>query len=303
MVTPIRLAAAAGGKGGSWYVLLEGLAQLVHRVHPEIEIQVVEGGGVSNHALVGSGQLPMAILNPPMTAAALAGTAPFDQPWPELRIGVANLTVNHLHFVVAEDVPLTSLADWFAQNYPLQIPVDRSSTVDRMVFQIALERYGASEPDLALWGGGAIPAMNYHEQLALYQDQKVDALWQFMGIPSPSIQEAHDLRPVKVLPLPPDLINELVRQGWQPSEIPAGAYGTVEEPIPTVAMSTSLGFHARAPDDVVFAITEAICQHYPQVRQIHPAASEFDPAQAHLNPGGQLHAGAEGYFRSKGLKV
>jgi hypothetical protein len=106
-----------------------------------------------------------------------------------------------------------------------------------------------------------------------------------------------------VLPLPPDLINELVRRGWKPSEIPAGAYGTVEEPIPTVAMSTSLGFHARVPDDVVFAITGAICQHYPQVRQIHPAASEFDPAQAHLNPGGPLHAGAERYFRSRELKL
>jgi TRAP transporter TAXI family solute receptor len=284
MVTPTRLAAAAGGKGGSWYVLLEGLAQLVHQVHPEIEVQVMEGGGVSNHAQVGSGELPMAILNPPMTAAALAGTFPFDRPCPELRIGVTNLTVNHLQFVVAEDVPLTSLEDWFAQKYPLRIPVDRTSTVDRMVFQIALEHYGASEPDLALWGGGAIQAANYYEQLALYRDQKVDAMWQFMGIPSLSIQEAHDLRPVKVLPLPPDLINELVRRGWQPSEIPIGAYGTVEGPIPTVAMSTSLGFHSRVPGDVVSAITETICRHYRQVRRIHPAVSEFDPARAHLNP-------------------
>src|SRR5919106_334458 len=75
MSASYQLAAAAGGQGGSWYVLLEGLARLVHQVHPEIEVQVVEGGGVSNHTLVGSGELPMAILNPPMTAAALAGTA------------------------------------------------------------------------------------------------------------------------------------------------------------------------------------------------------------------------------------
>ena len=284
-------------------MLLEGLARLVHQVHPEIEVQVVEGGGVSNHTLVGSGELPMAILNPPMTAAALAGTAPFDRPWPELRIGVANLTINHLHFVTAEAVPLTSLADRFAQKYPLRIPVDRTSTVDRRVFQIALDHYGAAEPDLEVWGGGAIPAMNYHEQLALYRDQKVDALWQFMGIPSPSIQEAHDLRPIKVLPLAPDLIKELVRRGWQPSEIPAGAYGTVPNPVPTVAMSTSLGFHSQVLDEVVFAITEAICQHYQQVRQIHPAASEFDPARSHLNPGGPLHTGAEWYYRSIGLKL
>jgi hypothetical protein len=300
MATPIQLEAAAGGQGGSWYVLLEGLAALVRRAHPELDIQVVEGGGVSNHSLVGSGQLPMAILNPPMTAAALAGTAPFEQPWPELRIGIANLTVNHLHFVVAEDVPLASLAGWFARKYPLRIPVDRTSTVDRLVFQIALDYYGVSELDLESWGGGIIPAMNYHEQLVLYQEQQVDALWQFMGIPSPSIQEAHDLRPLKVLPIPPDLIDELVIRGWQPSEIPAGAYGMVQKPIPTVSMGTSLGFHSQVPDDVVFAITETICQHYQQVRQLHAAASAFEPRQAHLNPGGPLHAGAERYFKSRG---
>jgi TRAP transporter TAXI family solute receptor len=302
MLTKIRLTAAAGGKGGSWYVLLEGLADLVHQVHPGIEIQVVEGGGVSNHSLVGSGELPMAILNPPMTVSALAGTAPFEQPWPELRISVANLMVNHLHFVVTKGIPLTSLSDWFARKYPLRIPVDRTSTVDRMVFQIALDHYGMTESELRLWGGGAIPAMNYHEQLALYQGKGVDALWQFMGIPSPSIQEAHKLRPIKVLPLPPDLIDELVRRGWEPADIPGGAYGAVMTPLPTVAMTTSLGFNSRVPEDLVFAITQAICQHYLQVRQIHPGASGFDPAKAHLKPGGPLHQGAERYYKSTAQK-
>lgn len=301
MPTPLRLKAAAGGSGGSWYVLLEGIAGLVNQVHPEIEIEVIEGGGISNHALVGSGELPMAILNPPMTRAALLGDSPYDQAWPELRIGIANLTVNHLHFVVDAGVPLASLEEWFNQRYPLRIPVDRTSTVDRLVFQIAQAHYGVSEADLEDWGGGAIPAMNYHQQLELYQTGKVNALWQFMGIPSPSIQDAHDLRPVKVLPLSPDLIDELVRRGWQASEIPAGAYGSVESPIPTVSMGTSLGFNSQVPDDVVFAITSAICEHAEQVRQIHPAATDFDPTIAFFNPGGPLHAGAERFHTTRGL--
>ena len=70
--SPIRLDAAAGGAGGSWYVLLEGLAKLVREIHPWIELHVVEGGGVMNHVDVGTGRVPIAIPNPPMTAAALA---------------------------------------------------------------------------------------------------------------------------------------------------------------------------------------------------------------------------------------
>lgn len=69
----MRLDAAAGGAGGSWYVLPEGLAGLVREVYPWIELRVVEGGGVMNHANVGTGQPPVAILNPPMTVAARTG--------------------------------------------------------------------------------------------------------------------------------------------------------------------------------------------------------------------------------------
>jgi hypothetical protein len=46
------LKAAAGGAGGSWYVLMEGLARLVAEIYPPLHIEVVEGGGVANQGLV-----------------------------------------------------------------------------------------------------------------------------------------------------------------------------------------------------------------------------------------------------------
>jgi uncharacterized protein len=293
---PIRLDAAAGGAGGSWHVLLEGLASLVREIHPEIDIKVVEGGGVGNHALVGEGRLPMAILNPPMTSAALSGTAPYDRKYPDLRVGIANLTVNHLQFVVARDVPLSSLDEWAEQRYPLRVPVDREGTVDRLVFDLAMRRMGIVESELVRWGGGFAPAANYHEQLALYRDGRVDALWQFMGVPSPSIQAAHASRPLRVLPLPDRLMSELASRGWMASHLPLGAYGAGERSIPTVAMGTSLGFHSAVPDDVVFSIVGAICDHPEHVRGIHAAASRFEPSEAPRNPGGPLHTGAERYY-------
>lgn len=293
---PIRLAAAAGGPGGSWYVLLEGLARLVRDVHPWIDLHVVEGGGVMNHADVGTGRIPVAILNPPMTVAARAGRPPFDHPLPDLRVGVANLTVNHLQFMVGRDVPLTGLSDWTARRHPLRVPVDRVGTVDRLVFELALEQIGLMPAALESWGGGLVPADNYNDQLSLYRDGKVDALWQFMGIPSPSIEEAHAARPIKPLALPPDLIARLVQLGWSAGELPTGAYGVVTSPVPTLSMGTSLGFHAAVSAEVVFAITAAICDNAALVRAIHPAAAAFDPARAHVEPGGPLHEGAARYF-------
>jgi len=297
---PIRLEAAAGGAGGSWYVLLEGLARLVRDVHPWIDLHVVEGGGAMNHAGVGAGRIPVAILNPPMTVAGRAGRSPFDHPLPDLRVGIANLSVNHLQFMVGRDVPIVELRDGPRRRYPLRVPVDRVGTVDRLVFELALEQIGLAPAALESWGGGLVPADNYHQQLSLYRDGRVDALWQFMGIPSPSIQEANAARPIKPLALASDLIARLVQLGWSAAQLPVGEYGVVTSPVPTVSMGTSLGFHATVPAEVVFAITAAICDNPERVRAIHPAAASFDPARANVDPGGPLHEGAARYFEASG---
>ena len=273
----IHLKAAAGGAGGSWYVLMTGLASLIADVYPHIHIEVVAGGGVANHARVGAGEIAMGILNPPMTAAAVAGRAPYTQAYPALRVGVTNLTVNHLHCCVEQALPLSSVAAWMQHQYPLRLPVDRVGTVDRLVFQRLLAHFGVSESTMERWGGALIPAMNYDEQLALYARSEVNALWQFMGIPSPSIRAAHALRPLKILPFPPSFITELEHVGWTAAVMPAGAYEADGLARPTVAMATSLGFHVSVGEDVVYAITSVICDHADRVREIHPRPNTLLP--------------------------
>jgi len=301
MSPAVGLSAVAGGAGGSWYVLMEGLARLVGEVHPDIQIGVIEGGGVSNHTRVGSGEIAMGILNPPMTAAAIAGRRPYDRMHRALRIGVANLTTNYLHCFVEHALPIESVAAWLEQRRPVRMPVDRAGTVDRMIFQLTLDHFGVAEADVEGWGGALVPANSYDEQLALYRARSVNALWQFMAIPSPSIEAANKLRPLRPLPFAESLITTLEHLGWTGAPLPEGAYGIVDRHIRTVAMGTSLGFHADVPDDVVYRIVRAICDHAARVRRIHPAASGFDPAAAHRLGRGPLHPGAAKYFREAGL--
>jgi TRAP transporter TAXI family solute receptor len=145
-----------------------------------------------------------------------------------------------------------------------------------------------------------VPADDYNRQLELYRSGQVDALWQFMGIPSGAIQAAQDSRPLRALALPAGLIAELGEGDWRAAELPVGAYGAVERPVPTIAMGTSLGFQASLPDEIAYAITSVICAQPERVRTIHPAAAQFDPRQAPLQPGGPLHPGAERYYREQG---
>jgi TRAP-type uncharacterized transport system substrate-binding protein len=89
--------------------------------------------------------------------------------------------------------------------------------------------------------------------------------------------------------------------GWTAATMPAGAYGADDPPVPTIAMATSLGFHASVAEDVAHAIVSVIADHGDRVRQIHPAAGSFEVARAHLDGHGPLHPGAARYFRDKGM--
>lgn len=297
----ISLKAVAGGRGGSWFVLMEGIARLVAEMHPAIRIDVVEGGGVMNHSLVGSGEVDLGILNPPMTAAAVEGRDPYDRTYPDLRAGVANLTVNHLHLLVEADSPLQAMDEWINRKAVLNIPVDRVGTVDRLVFRLALEHLGASEKDVEAWGCRLVPAANYDQQLDLYRGGEVNALWQFMGVPSPSVAAANDARPLKLLSLPPTLIRHLDSLGWTADRIPAGAYGIARGAVPTISMGTTLGFHAGVSEEVAHAITGVVCDNPDLVGAIHPAAEGFDPANAATNPRGPVHEGSGRYYREHGI--
>jgi hypothetical protein len=147
-----------------------------------------------------------------------------------------------LHCFVERASPLDSVAAWLEGRQPVWMPVDR------VVFQLTLDHFGVAEPDVERWGGALVPARSYDEQLALYRAGTVNGLWQFMGIPSPSIEAANTLRPLRPLAFSESLIVALERLGWTPATLPAGAYGIVDRPVPTVAMGTSLGFHVEVAD-------------------------------------------------------
>lgn len=293
--------AAAGGRGGSWYVLLSGIAELVAEVRPDVRFEVEAGGGLQNHANAGSGEIPFAILNPPMLTAALAGLPPFDRAYPDLRVVAANLTLNHLHFAVDASVTLQALVEWPKSRVPLRIPVDHPGTVDRLAFDALLDGLGITPALVEDWGGKLLPAANYDEQLALFERGEVNALWQFMGVPSPSILRAAARRPLRFLPLPESYYHRMVPRGFSVGTLDPAWYGAAGDPVVTLTMSTLLGTHAGVPDDVVAAVAQTLAEHPERVAAIHPAAAGLQAAHLAGCAPESLHPGARAAYQAAGL--
>ena len=164
------LRAAAGGAGGSWCVLMEGLARLVAEIIPSSTLRWWKAAG-SPPCPGGGGGAPDGDSNPPMTAVAIEGRGPYDQAYPALRVGVANLTANYIHCVVEQALPLPSVAAWLEQRYPLRLPLDpRHGGPHGLPADAgALRRLRGRGRTV---GRRLVPAKSYDEQLALALDMR-----------------------------------------------------------------------------------------------------------------------------------
>lgn len=297
----VSLRAAAGGVGGGWYTVLAGVAEVVAEKDPGIAIQVVPGGGLLNPPRVGTKEIEMAFVFPPFLAAAREGKAPFDKAYPDLRGVVKGFGASVGQFIVAESTGITSIKDIIEKKYPLKIAVDRVGTTDEWLFKNLLAFYGVDYEKIASWGGKVTHA-GYNDQATLFKDRHVDAIFGNIAIPWTAAMEAQLSRKIKVLPFPEDLQKHLMdKYAFSQGEIPAGTYGVVDQPLPTVASITTLAVHKDVPEDVVYRITKVICENPDRIRATHDSAKTFDPKQAFEGLGAPLHPGAEKYYKEAGL--
>lgn len=207
---------------------------------------------------------------------------------------------NYVQFAVAEEIGLTSFADFIKKRYPLKIAVERKGTTDEWTLALALSFYKLGYADIAKWGG-KITNTGYTDQATMMKDRHVDGLWMNIAIPAPVIQDSLLSRKLKLLALPEEAIKWMGEQySLARGEIPVGSYGIVDKPVSTVLHITSIAVNANVPEDVVYVITKVLCENMDRVHAIHASAKGFDPKTAWQNLGAPLHKGAEKYYREKG---
>ncbi|MGI6574783.1 MAG: TAXI family TRAP transporter solute-binding subunit [bacterium] len=292
---------AGGGVGGVDYTVMSGLAELIKEIEPSITMQVVPGGGLINPPRVGTKEIDLALMFPPVMAAARDGRSPFDTAYPDINIIAQGFGFAYGQMIVPADSELESIGDIFEKEYPLQVAVDRVGTTDEWLLQNICAYYDANYIKIAEWGGKVVHA-GYGDQAVLFKDRHVDAIFGNIGVPWTTAMEAQLVGEIKVLPFPEDLQDYLNKEfAFSKGEIPAGAYGVVTEPLPTVASITTLGVNKNVPEDVVYNIAKIIYENTDRVHQIHDMVKGFDRERAAEDVGIPYHPGAVKYYKEIGL--
>lgn len=222
------------------------------------------GGSVENCRLVGDQRAEFAIAQSDVARMAHEGSNLFEglRPRPGLR-AVATLFPEAIHLVARAGGPVRSLADLAGRK----VGIGRWGSGTRYNALQVLEAGGLSEAKL-----GQARDDGLADTLAAFRKGELDAFFVTMSYPAHPIEELASDHPVRLVPLPSEVIDRLSRSHrfFPRMVLPAHTYPGQEDDVPSLGVTATLITHEAVPAervqamlDLLFADTSALARRAP----------------------------------------
>ncbi|MDO3377645.1 TAXI family TRAP transporter solute-binding subunit [Geoalkalibacter halelectricus] len=289
-----------GGVTGVYYPVGGAISRLINERRNEFNLRTTvesTGGSVFNINALMSGDLELGVVQSDLQHQAYHGQGEWaGRPQTKLRSMFA-LHPEAVTILSAADSNIESVADLVGKIVNIGAP----GTGQRVN---ALDLFDAAgiDPNADLRAEGIRPA----ESASMLQDGRIDAFFYTVGHPNGSVKEAvAGTRRVRFVPVDADLVEILVNRQpfYAPATIPIEPYpGVVNtEPVPTFGVKATICTSSDVPEDVVYTLTRVVFENLESLRNLHPALEVLTPQNMLEGLSAPLHAGAERYFREKGM--
>lgn len=252
-------------------------------------------GSVENAREVGLGRLDAGIVQADIAALAYGGKGDYagKNRISSLRV-LASLYPETLQIVVRQDSRITSLAGLKGKRVSLDTPASGSQIAARAVLTQAGIKLSDLRPVYVDLGTAT-------EQM---REGKIDGLFYVGGSPSPAIAQLGEMLPLRLLPLPANLIARLHKAD------PSYGAGTIaQDTYKGVAATETLTVHAlllvneKLPDDLATGILRALWHKSANAmfNGGHPQGKAIQLGNALSGVSIPLHPAAERYYIAAGL--
>jgi TRAP transporter TAXI family solute receptor len=252
----------------------------------DVDVKVVTEGGSSVTGLqnLQHGRIDVAMAMADVAYLAYAGQLDSSPPFDQLR-GLAVVTLNTVHLIVAQGVTATSIRDLKG----LRVALGPSGSATALLAVRALEAYGLSLADVKSY------QLSYAETADKLARQQMDAAFMTQIPPSPPIVTAAK-GGARVIDVDGPVI-ELLRTRYpyfKRTMIPRATYPNQHDAVRTIGVDLLLTCRAGLDEDVVYRLL----QEYFAMRPGTLLPADVERAPATPIP---LHAGAARYYRQREL--
>jgi uncharacterized protein len=289
------LAIATGGTGGTYYPLGGALAQLLsNKVEDLIVTAQTSGASIANCNLIGRRQIETGFSQANTTYWAYTATVLLKdtEPITNLR-GIASLYPETIHIIATKASGIKSIADLKGRSVGVGAP-NSGTAADA---EIILQAHGLSFDDLD------IDYIDFNEVADRLIDGQIDAGFTTAGYPTSSIINIATVRDIVLIPVDADVAEKLVEEipYYGITEIPAGMYTGVEEPVRALATPALWICDSQLDPTLVYKMTKALWENVDILAQVHAQGKNVTPETALDGMGIPLHPGAELYYKEVGL--
>ena len=288
---PPSLVLGTASAGGTYYAYGEGLAQILTR---ELGLPVVmrpTEGPAENIRLLETGEIQLGFVTQGVALQAWTGSAAWTA-----------------------GKPLRTMRAMFPMyDTPFQFLVLQEAGV-QLLPELAGKRVGVGPQG----GTGAAYVPELFKTLSIEAtlvhgewadlasqvvDRKLDGLAVAAGVPFPSFAEIERKAKVRYLPLTQKQILDLrlAVPELGASVVASGSYPSLRQHYPTVGLYNFAVARSDLPDDLVYAIVEAVFANHERMIDVHPAAAETVPANFTRNGFLPFHGGAARWYHNKGV--
>jgi uncharacterized protein len=260
-----------------------------------VATSVASNGSVANAAAIGAGTAQSGFVQSDVAFWAYTGTGVYDgRPKIDTLRAIANLYPESFQLVVRRGSGIKSMADLRGKRVSLDEPGSGTLVDARLI----LAAYGLSEKDLK---AEYLPAQQVADKL---KEGAIDAFFNVSGWPQSAVADLAATVGIELVPIDGPEANKLLQQYsfFGADEIPDDAYKDVSG-VKTVSVHALWVTSSKQPDDLIYKITAALWN--PNSRKLldsgHAKGRVIRLETATVGLGIPLHAGAEKFYKEKGL--
>ncbi|HLR23395.1 MAG TPA: TAXI family TRAP transporter solute-binding subunit [Pseudogracilibacillus sp.] len=287
---PSEITFGAATVGGVWYTLSGAMEDEMEEVFPDSSTAIVEGGSTANVLGIGQGKFDIGFTNGEAISEANEGTGEFDEKIDNFST-IATMYPNPVQLIVREDSDIETVEDLEGKKVSPGI----KGYSGEIAFQRILDIKGMSYDDL-----DGIEYIGTEDAAELLRDNHIDAWIGNLAAPAATWQELDTTVGIRTISLDEETIDELYEDnpGYVPYTMEAGTYPNQEEDVETVAPPTVLLVNNDTmPEDAVYELTKMVVENNDKWASISSTLEEFDAEYSVENNVGEMHPGAEKYYK------
>jgi TRAP transporter TAXI family solute receptor len=289
------LSIASGWVTGAYYPFAGAVSRVAWKALKEQNIKVTaesSGASVANAKLIGVGDTDFALLQNDIAAYAYEGKLMFDKPIANIR-GMMTLYPETIQVVARKDVGIKSIAD--LKDKRVSIGPLGSGTAENA--KQVLEAYGLSVEDIKMQQMKASQAADY------MKDGRIDAYFNTTGVGAAHIIDTFVLVDSMIVPIEGEKAAAIMKKYpfYAKDVVKKEAYKGMDKDVNTIAVMAMMATSESMEADLVYTILKAIYGDLDQISKAHAKFSYIKLEKAMDGMSIPLHAGAEKFFKEKGV--